>query len=122
MAEIRIYNPQEKKLDSRITSGFVIGCPEKSKGYRFYCPNHSTIIVEIENARFIENGEVSGSTIEPRKIKIQEVKVQAPLPITSSQVLVRTNVVLDNAQDQHINEDAPHNEAINNEPTMNEPQ
>ena len=121
-AEIRIYNPHEKKLDSRTTSGFFIGYPEKSKGYRFYYPNHSMRIVETENARFIENGEISGSSMEPRKIEIQEVKVQIPLPITSSQVLVPTNVGLDNVQDQHINDDAPQNEVINNEPAMNEPQ
>ena len=44
-----------------MTSGFFIGYLEKSKGFRSYCPNHSTRIVESENARFIENGEVSES-------------------------------------------------------------
>ena len=39
-AEIRIYNPQEKKLDTRTISGYFIGYPEKSKRYMFYCPNH----------------------------------------------------------------------------------
>ncbi|GJZ54599.1 retrovirus-related pol polyprotein from transposon TNT 1-94 [Tanacetum coccineum] len=33
-AKARVYNPQEKKLDSRIVNGFFIGYPEKSKGYR----------------------------------------------------------------------------------------
>jgi len=62
-AEIRIYNPHEKKLDARIINGYFIGYPEKSKGYRFYCPTHSTQIVEIRNAWFIENGETSGSEL-----------------------------------------------------------
>ena len=62
-AEIRIYNPHEKKLDARIINGYFIGYPEKSKGYRFYCPTHSTQIVEIGNAWFIENGETSGSEL-----------------------------------------------------------
>ena len=52
-AEARMYNPHEKKLDSRTVSGYFIGYPEKSKGYRFYCPNHSSRIIEIGNARFI---------------------------------------------------------------------
>ena len=56
-----MYNPYEKKLDSQTVSGYFIGYPEKSKGYRFYCPDHSSRIIEIGNARFIENGEVSGS-------------------------------------------------------------
>jgi len=50
--KIRIYNPQEKKLDARTINGYFIGYLEKSKGYRFYCPNHS--MSEIGNARFIE--------------------------------------------------------------------
>ena len=59
--EARIYNPLEKKLDSRTISGYFIGYPKKSKAYRFYCHNHSTRIVEIGNARYIENDEISGS-------------------------------------------------------------
>ena len=54
--EVRVYNPHEKKLDARTISGFFIGYPDKSKGYIFYFPNHSTRIVESGNARFIENG------------------------------------------------------------------
>ncbi|CAL9086513.1 unnamed protein product, partial [Musa textilis] len=60
-AEIRVFNPHEKKLDPRTISGYFIGYPEKSKGYKFYCPNHSMRIVESGNARFLENGETSGS-------------------------------------------------------------
>lgn len=60
-AELKIYNPHERKLDSRTTSGYFIGYLEKSKGYRFYCPNHDTRIVESGNARFIENDEINGS-------------------------------------------------------------
>ena len=57
-AEIRIYNPQERKLDARTISGYFISYPEKSKGYMFYCPTHSMKIVKTGNARFIENGEI----------------------------------------------------------------
>jgi len=32
-AEVRIYNPQEKKLDARTISGYFIDYPTKSKGY-----------------------------------------------------------------------------------------
>ena len=34
-SEVKIYNPQEKKLDPRTISGYFIGYAEKSKGYRF---------------------------------------------------------------------------------------
>ena len=60
-SEVRIYNPQEKKLDPRTISGYFIGYAERSKGYRFYCPSHSTRIVESRNAKFLENDLISGS-------------------------------------------------------------
>ena len=58
---MRIYNPQEKKLDPRAINGHFIAYDEKSKGYRFYCPSHTTRIVESRNVKFLENDLVSGS-------------------------------------------------------------
>ena len=60
-SEVRVYNPQEKKLDPRTISGYFIGYAEKSKGYRFYCPSHSTRIMESRNAKFLENDLINGS-------------------------------------------------------------
>ncbi|RVW82846.1 Retrovirus-related Pol polyprotein from transposon TNT 1-94 [Vitis vinifera] len=50
-SEVRVYNPQEKKLNPRTISAYFIGYAERSKGYRFYCPSHSTRIVESRNAK-----------------------------------------------------------------------
>ena len=86
-AEIRVYNPHEKKLDARTISGYFIGYLEKSKGYRFYCPTHSTRIVETGNARFIENGETNGSEAS-RNVEIKEVRVQVPLTSASTSRIV----------------------------------
>ena len=61
LSEVRIYNPQEKKLDPRTISGYLIGYDEKSKGYRFYCPSHNTRIVESRNAKFLDYDLVSES-------------------------------------------------------------
>ena len=58
--EVKVYNPHEKNVDARTISGFFICYPKKSKGCRFYCPNHSTGIVESGNAQFIENGQLVG--------------------------------------------------------------
>ena len=58
-SEVRIYNPQEKKLDPRIISGYA----EKSKGYRFYCPHHSFRFVDSRNAKFLENDLGGGSDL-----------------------------------------------------------
>ena len=60
-AEIKVYNPHERKLDPRTICGYFIGYAEKSKGYRFYCPSYSTRIVESKNAKFFENDVISGS-------------------------------------------------------------
>ena len=60
-SEVRIYNPQEKKLDPRTITRYFIGYAERSKGYRFYCPFHNTKIVESRNAKFLENDLISGS-------------------------------------------------------------
>ncbi|KAA0061857.1 copia-like pol polyprotein [Cucumis melo var. makuwa] len=121
-AEVRIYNPHEKKLDSRTTSVFFIGYLEKSKRYRFYCPNHSTRIVETGNVRFIENDIISGS-LELRKVEIQEVRVEIPSSITSSQVVVPVIVdSVNNPQELQINGQTPHNDIVTNEPVTEGPQ
>ena len=58
---MRIYSPQEKKVDPRTISGYFIGYAERSKGYRFYYPSHNTRIMESRNAKFLENDLISGS-------------------------------------------------------------
>ncbi|RVW67331.1 Retrovirus-related Pol polyprotein from transposon TNT 1-94 [Vitis vinifera] len=60
-SEVRVYNPQEKKLDPRTFSAYFIGYAEGSKGYRFYYPSHNIRIVELRNAKFLENDLISGS-------------------------------------------------------------
>ena len=47
-------------MDPRTLSGFFIGYTETSKGYRFYCPSHSTRIVESRNTKFLENDMING--------------------------------------------------------------
>ena len=62
-SEVRIYNPQEKKLDQGTISGYFVGYAEKSKGYRFYCQHHSLRFVESRNAKFLGNDLVGGSDL-----------------------------------------------------------
>ena len=38
-AEAKVFNPNIGKLDPKTVSCHFIGYPERSKGYRFYCPN-----------------------------------------------------------------------------------
>ena len=120
-AEVRVYNPQEKKLDFRTISGYFIGYLEKSKGYRFYCPNHSTRIVESGNARFIENCDISGSD-QMRNVSIQEVRVQISVTKTSTIVVPELVSQPNKDQEQQINDSTLHNENVNSEPMVVEPQ
>ncbi|GKD54343.1 putative RNA-directed DNA polymerase [Tanacetum coccineum] len=72
-AEAKLYNPQSRKLDFKTISCFFIGYPERSKGYRFYCPSHSTRIVETRHAEFLENTNNSGSG-SFKRIELQEAR------------------------------------------------
>ncbi|KAM2720573.1 hypothetical protein EV2_041749 [Malus domestica] len=56
-----MFNPTEKKLDSRIVSCHFVGFPDKSKSYRFYASNLSNKIFESNAAKFIENKEASSN-------------------------------------------------------------
>ena len=112
-AKIRIYNPQEKKLDARIISGYFTGYPGKSKRHMFYCPTHSTRIVEIGNVRFIQNGETSGSEAS-WNVEIKEVRVRVPLTSTSI-----SRIVLPHVDEPHNNQEKQINDSeVNNEPVV----
>ena len=128
LVEIRYYNPQEKKLDARTINGYFIDYLEKSKGFRFYSPNHATRIIESRSARFIENDEVSGRET-PRKVDIQEMRVhilltcipnKVILPLIVPQVIESVNNP-DEQYEGQINDLITHNEIVINEPRVDEP-
>ncbi|GAA0170758.1 hypothetical protein LIER_24950 [Lithospermum erythrorhizon] len=83
---------------------FFIGYLEKSKGYRFYCPNHSTRIVETRNVKFIENDNISGS-VEPRIVDLKEARVQVSIPMSSFQVIAPVSKTKTTQFDVGIDED-----------------
>ena len=86
-AEVRPYNPQLKKLDSRTISGFFIGYCTGSRGCRFYCPTHTTRIIESDRAFYFEDDLDSGSTT-PRVINLHNEDIILPIPISSSSPLI----------------------------------
>ena len=78
MSEVRVYNPQDKKLNPRTISGYLVEYVEKSKGCRFYCLSHSLKFVESRNVKFLENDLASRSDLFSKREK----------PYTSSEILV----------------------------------
>jgi hypothetical protein len=79
-AEAKVFNPSIRKLDPKTVSCHFIGYPEKSKGYRFYCPNGYTKFVETRHAVFLEDQMMRGSTVA-RKIDLEEKRVFVPTPM-----------------------------------------
>ncbi|GKC78145.1 retrovirus-related pol polyprotein from transposon TNT 1-94 [Tanacetum coccineum] len=101
----RVYNPQKKKLDSQTVSGYFICYPEKFKGYRFYHPNHSSRIVKTGNAKFLENGKVSGS-VKNQVVDINEIKDDDPSPMDVHKSTTTLDVVpVFQNQEQYLNND-----------------
>ena len=90
----------------------------------FYCLNHSTRIIEIDNAKFIENGEVSGST-DKKFMDINEIRVNVPLPINVPISTIVLNIVPNlqeqNNDEQYLNEEVPHEEPNIPPVDINEP-
>nr|KYP46271.1 Retrovirus-related Pol polyprotein from transposon TNT 1-94 [Cajanus cajan] len=112
-----VYLLHEKSQAFDVLEIYLNEVERQLKGYMFYCPNHSMRIVETGNARFIENGEASGSTI-PQKVEVKEVRMQVPLTYAfSNKVTVPLTIVSNNnEEEQHNNEPMIHNEPIVEQP------
>ena len=80
LAEAKLFDPQQKKLDSETISCHFIGYPKKSKGYRFYCPGRHTKFIETRQAVFQEDSGISGS-FPRREVSLEELRVELPNPI-----------------------------------------
>ena len=79
-AEAKVFNPNIRKLDSKTISCHSIVYPEKSKGYRFYCPDRHTKFTETRHAVFLEDDMVRGSMVA-REINFEEKRVYVPTPM-----------------------------------------
>ena len=73
-AKAKVFNPSIGKLDPKTVSCHFIGYPEKSKGFRFYCPDRQTKFVETRHVVFLENEMIRGSMV-PREIDLEEKRV-----------------------------------------------
>ncbi|GJQ99271.1 retrovirus-related pol polyprotein from transposon TNT 1-94 [Tanacetum coccineum] len=112
-AEAKKFNPQTKKLDSRTISCYFIGYPERSKGYQFYCPNHTTRIIETRDVEFIENGEISRNG--ERSIDLNEKLMDDPNQELSIPLYMENSTTVTSDQVVYIPiiDAPPHNENPN---------
>ena len=110
-AEARIFNPQLKKLDPKTVSCFFIGYPHRGKGYRFYCPNHTTKFVETRQAVFFEDNEVT----ELRKTDLEEKRVCVAIPLVQELVLpIRRKVTRNVGSEPYVSGTEPNGDSENN--------
>ena len=86
-AEAKLFDPQQKKLDSKTISCHFIGYPKKSKGYIFYCPGRHTKFVETRQAVFLEDSGISGS-FSRREVSLEELWVKLPDPVVQEPIEV----------------------------------
>ena len=78
--EVRSYNPQSKKLDPKTISGYFVGYCIGSRGSRFYCPSHTTRIIESDRAVYFEDEVNVNLNFVPREIPFGEEHVIIPFP------------------------------------------
>ena len=81
-SKVRIYNPQENKLDPRTISGHFIGYAKNSKCYKFYCSSHTTRIVESRNKKFLNNDLVGVINFMTTCLKEITIKVRPLIQVT----------------------------------------
>ena len=86
LAEAKKFNPNIGKLDSKIASCHFSGYLEKSKGYRFYCPDRQTKFVETRHTIFLEEDMIRGSMVA-REISFEEKRVYVPTPMVQEPVV-----------------------------------
>ena len=103
-AEARFYNPNERKLDSRTSSCYFVGYSEKTKGFKFYCPQLQTRIQETHNAIFLEDQDVSDLVHDTFEFEESEkLDGSSPMDYNHISVLPRTHT-----QEDVFDEDMTH--------------
>ena len=101
---MRPYNPQSKKLNPKTISGYFVRYCVGSRSSRFYCPSHTTSVIELDRTIYFEDD--IGRSQGPREIVFKEHLVFILVPIAST--LIDSSIV-----DQHSIA-TPDNEPIEN--------
>ena len=77
---VRPYNPQLKKLDPKTIIGFFVGYCIGSRGSRFYCPSHTTRIIELDRVVYFEDEVKVDLNFVPHEIPFGEEHVEILFP------------------------------------------
>jgi hypothetical protein len=82
-AKVKIFNLQLGKLDPKTISCHFIGYPNKFKGYRLYCPEHTTKFIDTRHIVFLEC-DMSSSLWD---IDLEEIQTYNSTPMTHDFIL-----------------------------------
>ena len=97
-AKAKVFNQNIGKLDSKTVSCHFIDYPEKSKGYRFYCPDRQTKFVETRHVVFLEDDIIRGSMVA-REISFEEKRVYMLTPMVQEPFFMLHVVAVPTVQD-----------------------
>ena len=78
------YNSQSKKLDQKTISGYFISYCVGSRGSRFYCPSHTTRVIESDQSIYFEDD--IGISQGPREIVFKKHLFFILVPIASTPI------------------------------------
>ena len=87
---MRPYKLQSKKLDPKTISGYFIGYCVGSRGSMFYCPSHTTRVIELDRAIYFEDD--IGTSQGRREIVFKVHPVFIPMHIASTPIFSPTTL------------------------------
>ncbi|XP_075098938.1 uncharacterized protein LOC142175836 [Nicotiana tabacum] len=116
-SEVRVYNPQLKKLDERTTNRYFIGYAVNSKGFKFYFPSHSLKIVEARNAKFLEEHEESGSGLTQR-VELEEIREPHVVPLYIGNLNVAQKNSHELSEQEQVQDPPPLEEPHEDQPAL----
>jgi hypothetical protein len=106
LTKAKIFNPQIEKIHPKTISCHFIVYPDKSKGYRCYCPNRTMKFMDERHAVFLEC-DVSST---PREIDLEEIRDYVPPSMTHD--YIPTTVVAPHAENGPSSENTGATHAI----------
>ena len=107
-AEVRPYNPEIKKFDSKTISSYFVGYNIGSIGYRFYCPNHTTRIIESDRAIYFEEDLGGDVAMQPRTVEFRVEHVDVPLPFAPAMESVPSTLIQNDVVEPMIDTNVDH--------------
>jgi len=107
-AEVRPYNPEIKKLHPKTISSYFVGYSIGSRRCRFYCPNHTTRIIESDRTIYFEEDSGGDVSMQPRAVEFRVEHVDVPLPFAPAMESVPSTLIENDVAEPMVDTDVDH--------------